>query len=80
MFDRGARRSLARYGYRQNRNHMGSYREPFCFVSTMFLSAVSTVKEPNGTCQRLSKSAHRKEANASLSLAEKLESYTHLHH
>lgn len=39
---------------------MGSYREPFCFVSTMFLSAVSAVKEPNGTCQCLSKSAHGK--------------------
>lgn len=40
---------------------MGSYREPFCFVSTVFLSAVSAVKEPNGTCQHLSKSAHGKE-------------------
>lgn len=36
--------SLARYRYSQSSNHMGSYREPFCFVSTMFLSAVSIVK------------------------------------
>lgn len=76
LFDRCTCCSLDRYDTGGIEITSGAGGEPFCFVSTVFLSTVSAVKEPDGTCQQLSKSALRKEANASLSSAEKLELHT----
>lgn len=77
----GAHCTLPRCGYRRNRNHMPSYREPIRFVfHHVPVSSQHCKRAQRDLSTSVKKCSHEKEASASLSLAEKLESCTHLQH